>query len=38
LGKLFARFVGIAYIKLYAEFEVASFTGFGDIFEGMPNF
>jgi len=37
-GKLFASFVGIAQIKLCANFEVSSFTGSGDIFEGMPDF
>jgi len=31
-------FAGIARMTLYTKCEISDFTGFGDIFESMPNF
>jgi len=35
---LFVHFREIAHMHPHAKFEVCSFTHFGDIFEGVPNF
>ena len=35
---LYFLLMGRAMTKLLTKFEVSSFTGFGDILEGMPNF
>jgi len=32
----FGRPVWFAYLKLYTKFEVSNFSGFKDMFEGMP--
>jgi len=35
---LFVNFREIVYMHAYDKFQVCSFTRFGDMFEGVPNF